>query len=55
MNSLRTYPIHSQATAWLRCVGMSLRVGKPAFGFDAATIQTQPSRANENPTKEANR
>ena len=32
MNSFRTYPIHSQATAGLRCAGMSLRIGKPGFG-----------------------
>jgi hypothetical protein len=55
MNSLRIYPIHSQATAWLLCAGMFLRVGKPAFGFDRATNQAQPSSANEDTTKEANR
>jgi hypothetical protein len=55
MTSLRTYPIHSQATAWLRCAGMFLRIGKPGFGFGVQATNTRPSSANEDLTKEASR
>lgn len=55
MTSLRTYPLHSQATAWLRCTDMSLRIGKPGFGFGVQVTHTRPSSANEDLTKEASR
>ena len=55
MNSAETYPIRPQATAWLRCAGMFLRIGKPGFGFGVQATNTRPSSANEDLTKEASR
>ena len=69
MTSLRTYSIRPQATAWLRCSGMSMRIGslggKPEGGLVIGTEQAsqqakhiQPSFAlfaSEDNTKEAGR
>ena len=55
MKSFQTSQLHSQATAWLRCAGMSLRIGKPGMGLGTDVRNTQPSYASEDFTKEAGR
>jgi len=53
MNSLTTYPIQSQATAWLHCAGMFLRIGKPGFGLGSEAADTRPNCSGENSNREA--
>lgn len=55
MITIQTYPIHSQATAWLHCAGMSRRIGNPGFGFGFTSTNSRPSLANEDLIKEASR
>jgi len=52
MTFTQSYPIHSQATAWLRGVGMILRTGRPGFIFLAGNL-SNPKVASEDLTKEA--
>jgi hypothetical protein len=55
MTSQETYQNHSQATSWLRCAGMSVRIGIPEGGFGAQASKTRPSSASEDLSKEASR
>jgi hypothetical protein len=55
MTLQETYQSHSPATSWLRCAGMSLRIGIPEGGFGAQATKTRRSSANEDSSKEASR
>jgi hypothetical protein len=52
MNSLQTYPIHSQATAGLHGADLFVGVGKPEGSFGVLAINPQ---SNDNLIKEASR